>query len=163
MQIHFYADSETFQSLGMAWTFFFLNISIVTDEPNMLFLTNYHCTSCATYQLGRPLTLSYKNHLLENYPGKEHALLVCNHRGDIDWLIGWVIAQVHALLSHKFSFHFSGMTYMHPMYMHSYAVHTHMGPALVQGVCAVIWYEVARWGPPGVLLIMRLGEMERSI
>lgn len=26
--------------------------------------------------------------------GKEHALVICNHRSDIDWLIGWVIAQV---------------------------------------------------------------------
>ncbi|KAL1197995.1 1-acyl-sn-glycerol-3-phosphate acyltransferase 3 [Cardamine amara subsp. amara] len=25
--------------------------------------------------------------------GKEHALLLCNHRSDIDWLIGWVMAQ----------------------------------------------------------------------
>ncbi|KAJ4882132.1 1-acyl-sn-glycerol-3-phosphate acyltransferase 3 [Raphanus sativus] len=25
--------------------------------------------------------------------GKEHALVLCNHRGDIDWLIGWVTAQ----------------------------------------------------------------------
>ncbi|XP_042491978.1 1-acyl-sn-glycerol-3-phosphate acyltransferase 2 isoform X2 [Macadamia integrifolia] len=26
--------------------------------------------------------------------GKEHALLICNHRSDIDWLVGWVLAQV---------------------------------------------------------------------
>ncbi|KAK4793192.1 hypothetical protein SAY86_023627 [Trapa natans] len=25
--------------------------------------------------------------------GQEHALLICNHRSDIDWLIGWVMAQ----------------------------------------------------------------------
>ncbi|XP_074321322.1 1-acyl-sn-glycerol-3-phosphate acyltransferase 2-like isoform X2 [Silene latifolia] len=25
--------------------------------------------------------------------GKERALLICNHRSDIDWLIGWVLAQ----------------------------------------------------------------------
>ncbi|KAM5574231.1 1-acyl-sn-glycerol-3-phosphate acyltransferase 3 [Rosa sericea] len=25
--------------------------------------------------------------------GKEHALLICNHRSDIDWLVGWVMAQ----------------------------------------------------------------------
>ncbi|KAK9128127.1 hypothetical protein Syun_016924 [Stephania yunnanensis] len=24
---------------------------------------------------------------------KEHALLICNHRSDIDWLVGWVLAQ----------------------------------------------------------------------
>lgn len=26
--------------------------------------------------------------------GKEHALVLSNHRSDIDWLIGWVMAQV---------------------------------------------------------------------
>ncbi|KAH0874030.1 hypothetical protein HID58_071392, partial [Brassica napus] len=26
-------------------------------------------------------------------PGKEHALVVCNHRSDIDWLVGWILAQ----------------------------------------------------------------------
>ncbi|GAA0161497.1 acyltransferase [Lithospermum erythrorhizon] len=25
--------------------------------------------------------------------GKEHALMICNHRSDIDWLVGWVLAQ----------------------------------------------------------------------
>ncbi|KAF8009198.1 hypothetical protein BT93_J0246 [Corymbia citriodora subsp. variegata] len=25
--------------------------------------------------------------------GKEHTLLICNHKSDIDWLVGWVIAQ----------------------------------------------------------------------
>ncbi|EEF48890.1 1-acyl-sn-glycerol-3-phosphate acyltransferase 3 [Ricinus communis] len=25
--------------------------------------------------------------------GKEHALLICNHRSDIDWLVGWILAQ----------------------------------------------------------------------
>lgn len=25
--------------------------------------------------------------------GKENALVICNHRSDIDWLIGWVLAQ----------------------------------------------------------------------
>ncbi|XP_068342422.1 1-acyl-sn-glycerol-3-phosphate acyltransferase 2-like isoform X1 [Pyrus communis] len=24
--------------------------------------------------------------------GKEHALVICNHRSDIDWLVGWVLA-----------------------------------------------------------------------
>ncbi|CAN1354773.1 1-acyl-sn-glycerol-3-phosphate acyltransferase 3 [Linum perenne] len=25
--------------------------------------------------------------------GKEHGLLICNHRSDVDWLVGWVLAQ----------------------------------------------------------------------
>ncbi|XP_050893662.1 1-acyl-sn-glycerol-3-phosphate acyltransferase 3 [Lathyrus oleraceus] len=28
-----------------------------------------------------------------NLLGKENALLICNHRSDIDWLIGWVLAE----------------------------------------------------------------------
>jgi 1-acyl-sn-glycerol-3-phosphate acyltransferase len=32
--------------------------------------------------------------LLEIYSGKERALLICNHRSNIDWLVGWVVAQV---------------------------------------------------------------------
>jgi 1-acyl-sn-glycerol-3-phosphate acyltransferase len=26
--------------------------------------------------------------------GKEHALVISNHRSDLDWLFGWVMAQV---------------------------------------------------------------------
>jgi 1-acyl-sn-glycerol-3-phosphate acyltransferase len=32
-------------------------------------------------------------------PGKEHALLISNHRSDIDWLVGWIMAQVSPSLS----------------------------------------------------------------
>ncbi|XP_074577873.1 1-acyl-sn-glycerol-3-phosphate acyltransferase PLS1-like [Curcuma longa] len=28
-----------------------------------------------------------------NLMGKEHALVICNHRSDIDWLVGWILAQ----------------------------------------------------------------------
>lgn len=28
-----------------------------------------------------------------NSMGKEHALVICNHRSDIDWLVGWILAQ----------------------------------------------------------------------
>ncbi|KAL6643962.1 hypothetical protein ACP70R_018728 [Stipagrostis hirtigluma subsp. patula] len=28
-----------------------------------------------------------------NYIGKEHALVISNHRGDIDWIIGWILAE----------------------------------------------------------------------
>ncbi|GMJ14820.1 lysophosphatidyl acyltransferase 2 [Hibiscus trionum] len=28
-----------------------------------------------------------------NLMGKEHALVICNHKSDIDWLVGWVLAQ----------------------------------------------------------------------
>ncbi|KAL8142926.1 hypothetical protein V2J09_015958 [Rumex salicifolius] len=29
--------------------------------------------------------------------GKEHALVICNHKSDIDWLVGWVLAQACCL------------------------------------------------------------------
>ncbi|MED6108850.1 1-acyl-sn-glycerol-3-phosphate acyltransferase 2 [Stylosanthes scabra] len=28
-----------------------------------------------------------------NLMGKEHALVICNHKSDIDWLVGWILAQ----------------------------------------------------------------------
>jgi lysophosphatidic acid acyltransferase/lysophosphatidylinositol acyltransferase len=34
-----------------------------------------------------------------NHMGKEHALLISNHRSDIDWLVGWIMAQVSPSLS----------------------------------------------------------------
>lgn len=37
--------------------------------------------------------------MFEAFPGKEHALLICNHRSDIDWLVGWVLAQVLILVN----------------------------------------------------------------
>ncbi|KAL6987101.1 1-acyl-sn-glycerol-3-phosphate acyltransferase 2 [Sarracenia purpurea var. burkii] len=27
------------------------------------------------------------------FMGKEHALVICNHKSDIDWLVGWILAQ----------------------------------------------------------------------
>ncbi|KAJ7286656.1 hypothetical protein O6H91_Y324100 [Diphasiastrum complanatum] len=35
----------------------------------------------------------YADPLEWTYIGKEHALLICNHRSDIDWLVGWVLAE----------------------------------------------------------------------
>ena len=36
--------------------------------------------------------------MLVSFSGKEHALLISNHRSDIDWLVGWVLAQVHTAI-----------------------------------------------------------------
>jgi hypothetical protein len=41
--------------------------------------------------------LAYLSAHVVFFPGKEHALLICNHKSDIDWLLGWVVAQVHDL------------------------------------------------------------------
>lgn len=35
----------------------------------------------------------YTDHETFNLMGKEHALVISNHRSDIDWLVGWVLAQ----------------------------------------------------------------------
>lgn len=42
--------------------------------------------------------------MFEKFSGKEHALLICNHRSDIDWLVGWVLAQVVFVVVVVFSF-----------------------------------------------------------
>jgi lysophosphatidic acid acyltransferase/lysophosphatidylinositol acyltransferase len=34
-----------------------------------------------------------------NHMGKEHALVISNHRSAIDWLVGWIMAQVSPSLS----------------------------------------------------------------
>ncbi|XP_022746009.1 1-acyl-sn-glycerol-3-phosphate acyltransferase 2-like isoform X4 [Durio zibethinus] len=35
----------------------------------------------------------FADHESFNLMGKEHALVIANHRSDIDWLVGWVLAQ----------------------------------------------------------------------
>ena len=30
---------------------------------------------------------------IEKYANSEHALCVLNHRGDLDWMIGWVLIE----------------------------------------------------------------------
>ncbi|KAK1392054.1 1-acylglycerol-3-phosphate O-acyltransferase [Heracleum sosnowskyi] len=35
--------------------------------------------------------------------GNEHALVICNHKSDIDWLVGWILAQRAGCLGSSFS------------------------------------------------------------
>ena len=49
-----------------------------------------------------------------NFLGKEHALVICNHRSDIDWLVGWVLAQVIVLF---------GMTFFTSSMQEIYEIH----------------------------------------
>ena len=35
---------------------------------------------------------------LEKYANTEHALCVLNHRGDLDWMIGWVLIERAGML-----------------------------------------------------------------
>ncbi|KAL4277907.1 hypothetical protein GQ457_03G021210 [Hibiscus cannabinus] len=36
----------------------------------------------------------FADHDIVNLMGKEYAILISNHRSDIDWLVGWILAQV---------------------------------------------------------------------
>lgn len=70
LQIELYADSETFKLLGkFLYIFFFFFDSLLLQD-----LMNLH---------------------LRETLGGENAFLICNHRSDIDWLIGWVLAEVN--------------------------------------------------------------------
>ena len=35
---------------------------------------------------------------MEKYANSEHALCVLNHRGDLDWMIGWVLIERMGML-----------------------------------------------------------------
>lgn len=83
-QVEVHADSETFNLLGEMTTIngWFPEIC-VTIRYNLKYMYKY-------------LVLYL---MFEEFPGKEHALLICNHRSDIDWLVGWVLAQVLIFLN----------------------------------------------------------------
>ena len=34
-----------------------------------------------------------KNEDIKKYPNREHALCVLNHRGDVDWMVGWCLIE----------------------------------------------------------------------
>ena len=38
--------------------------------------------------------------------GKEHAIVVMNHKYDIDWLMGWIMADRHGVLGVNLRFPF---------------------------------------------------------
>ncbi len=46
-----------------------------------------------------------KEGLFETFANQEHALCILNHRGDLDWMIGWVFIERSGMLgvSHKLS------------------------------------------------------------
>lgn len=46
-----------------------------------------------TMWLKKNIRVGLQAHLNDSV-GKEHALVISNHRSDIDWLIGWILAQV---------------------------------------------------------------------
>lgn len=79
LQIELYTDSETFELMGKRRIYCFIGFVI--------------CLSCFLIIFCRLVTS----------PGKEHALVICNHRSDIDWLVGWVLAQVCFILQASLS------------------------------------------------------------
>ena len=34
-----------------------------------------------------------KNEDIKKYPNREHALCILNHRGDVDWMVGWCLIE----------------------------------------------------------------------
>lgn len=60
---------------------------------NQYFLFNSAAENKVVIETER-ISQIYIFNLSEKILGKENALLICNHRSDIDWLIGWVMAQV---------------------------------------------------------------------
>lgn len=71
LQIQLYTDRETFQLMGEKYVQYDLG-----HCAWHFFMFVYLCTHVFV------LT------------GKEHALVISNHRSDIDWLVGWILAQV---------------------------------------------------------------------
>lgn len=55
-------------------------------------------TSLASYWSGSTVDL-YMNEEDFKYIGKEHAIIIMNHKYDIDWLMGWVICQRVGMLA----------------------------------------------------------------
>lgn len=43
------------------------------------------------------IIISFSNGVRLYSVGKEHALIIGNHRSYIDWLVGWTLAQVSAI------------------------------------------------------------------
>ncbi len=39
-----------------------------------------------------------KEGLFETFANQEHALCILNHRGDLDWMIGWVFIERSGML-----------------------------------------------------------------
>uniref|UniRef100_A0A103YLQ4 1-acylglycerol-3-phosphate O-acyltransferase n=1 Tax=Cynara cardunculus var. scolymus TaxID=59895 RepID=A0A103YLQ4_CYNCS len=75
VKVNLYTDPETLRMMGMLYTAFI--IVTLLRVKNLLLLT------CCTIFSPNPVL----------FPGKEHALVIANHKSDIDWLIGWVFAQ----------------------------------------------------------------------
>lgn len=73
---------------------YFLNFHDA-DSPDLwlaCFVSKNHYISAKVFLTLSAHSLTYFLIVL-NVTGKEHALVVCNHKSDIDWLVGWVLAQ----------------------------------------------------------------------
>ena len=46
-----------------------------------------------------------EHELFKRYMNKEHTLCVLNHRGDMDWMIGWCLLEMAGML---------GVMWLHP-------------------------------------------------
>lgn len=88
-------------------------VFIVMDRKNAIYLTK------ATENLVQ----LYIELMLKDFAGKEHALLISNHKSDIDWLVGWVLAQVH-IFTFKLGFLFQGHPFILFTWNFAFGSHT---------------------------------------
>ena len=51
--------------------------------------------------------------MIKKYQNSEHAICVLNHRGDLDWMIGWVMIERAGMLGVSLCSHYAQSAYMH--------------------------------------------------
>lgn len=76
------------------------SLSPVVDMILNVILVIYHCYyMCVVLPwaleswAGYDIRVFGEEPILFKYTNKEHALVTLNHRGDLDWMIGWVISD----------------------------------------------------------------------
>ncbi|KAJ9543779.1 hypothetical protein OSB04_023486 [Centaurea solstitialis] len=113
VKVNLYTDPETLRMMGKLDTDFV----IVT----MLLVKNILLLICCTTFSPNPVL----------FPGKEHALVIANHKSDIDWLIGWVFAQRSGCLGSTLAVMKKSSKFL-PLASTSYKMHKRKEAQLVQ-------------------------------
>ncbi|CAK7342500.1 unnamed protein product [Dovyalis caffra] len=85
VDIKVFTDQETFHLMGKSMLVF---IEMLVAYYSSYVLGDINLSISEIFLLAAHLFA----HTV-NFAGKEHALVICNHKSDIDWLVGWVLAQ----------------------------------------------------------------------
>ena len=103
-------NNNTWSTLTSSTPLLYLSISL----PLSLFLSLFFPSPTSYPQTVIPWALESwaeydikvyaKEGDLEKYGNSEHALCVLNHRGDLDWMIGWVLIERMGMLGVSFTF-----------------------------------------------------------